>query len=297
MILGVWYSSSNIVSRIYKIECDSKAIWVIIGVIITFPLMPNHHATIATSYGPFQTKTVHKCHQIEQSLVASWGNVTFQSSRFLTLSIWSPNDVESRWGCHLIAWISLGPWLRHLLLGPAQSCIQLSTYLGHMEAMFTLFITPQWHRTHLHYIAQQSMLPWWFFLLAGLGACFTDWTTCSQPPSQAPVSLPILLASPQPSHEDPVVTSHHTNQPLGPAQGKPSEKHQNHEGSKRELAGHHFKEKNINPEPSNKWHNGFLSTYCSCCLMQTWKAVTSPCINKRQPKVSLQLPLQSQLKT
>ena len=37
-------------------------------------------------------------------------------------------------------------------------------------------------------------------------------TMYSQPSSQAPVSISIILASPKPSHEDPMVTSHHTTQ-------------------------------------------------------------------------------------
>ena len=44
-------------------------------------------------------------------------------------------------------------------------------------------------------------------------------TMYSLPPSQAPVGLAVVLASPEPSQEDPMVTSHHATHPLGPTQG------------------------------------------------------------------------------
>ena len=142
----------------------------------------------------------------------------------------------------------------------AASCSAPSwaTYGGNVHPAHLTAATHDMSSPHLmavHGTASSVVLPF----SGAQGLLYGMNTMCSQLPSQALVGLPVNLVSPHPSQGDLVVTSHHTTQPLGPARGKPSEKH-NHQGSKGELTGSHFKETNSNPKHSSKWHKCFLSS-------------------------------------
>ena len=88
------------------------------------------------------------------------------------------------------------------------------------------------------------------------------------PPSQAPLGLPIILASPQVGQDDLAVATHHISHFLGLGARKRTAKQPSDHCNSDKAAGSNFKAMVSKPDHSNHWHNCFLPNWLSC-LVQT----------------------------